>query len=78
MRGIDITTRGAYRSDMTRMTDEMARRLFDRTTDEAIEARRCIRCRKPVSLDDLGAVDRCEFLISAVCPSCWDELFPDD
>lgn len=61
-----------------RITEVMAERLFGTTKDEAHSHGVCIRCNEPVEVNDLLPLDRKEYDITALCPGCWDALFPDE
>lgn len=56
----------------------MAVRLYGWTPGEAQQARQCIRCRVDVAPELLPNLDAREYEITALCPSCWDELFPPE
>lgn len=58
--------------------DALARRLFGRTKDEAWEAGECIRCRLPVDLRSLPTLDRREYVLTALCPVCFEALTPNE
>lgn len=74
--GIDITTSKSHNPDM--QTDAMARNLFGRSAIEAIRLGECIRCAEMVTPDAWPEVDRREYDITALCPTCWDVLFPPE
>lgn len=58
--------------------DLLALRLYGTTAREAQRGPECIRCGEPVILEDLEPVDLAEYRITAICPKCWDRLFPED
>jgi hypothetical protein len=56
--------------------DPVARQVFGRTRQEALEQRVCIRCgENPTFTTEAG---RREYEISAVCEPCFDAMFGDD
>lgn len=60
------------------MIDKTAVALFGQTKADAIAGRTCIRCKLPVRIAALSILDRREYLITAICPTCWVALFPED
>lgn len=52
--------------------DVLSKKLFGRTRAEAHAAGVCIRCGKPPG--SLEEADAREYSISALCPTCWDEI----
>jgi len=52
------------------------RHTFGRTREESISQGVCIRCGRPPGA--MTEIDRREYEISAVCPSCWHDLFGED
>lgn len=63
---------------MTVYTDDLARRIFGETTDQALADGHCLRCKLPMNLAALSPRDRRDYNISAICPVCWVALFPED
>ena len=57
--------------------DRMAQRIFGLTKLDAQEQGICIKCRKEVP-NVLSPVDWREYMISALCPTCFDGLWMDD
>ena len=56
--------------------EKSSRLAFGMTIEEAYKANVCIRCKKPPEFQsDLG---RREYMISAVCEPCFDEMFPPE
>lgn len=58
--------------------DLLASRLFGQTPAEAHALGRCVRCKRPVAVLDLADRDRAEYLKTALCPQCWDDIFPQE
>jgi hypothetical protein len=56
----------------------MERRLFGWTRESAHAAGGCIRCGKPVDRAALAEIDRLEYGISGFCPTCYDEVMPEE
>lgn len=62
---------------MNEPANASARRLFGKTALDAIRLGECIRCAETVAPDAWADVDRREYFITALCPTCWDVLFPE-
>jgi hypothetical protein len=54
--------------------DAISTRLFGWTRTAALQEGKCISCRRHVNPVDLEGADRDEYLLSAVCPKCFDAL----
>lgn len=63
---------------MNAALDAMARRLYGWTKAEAQAVLSCVRCRNTVDLRGVPEVDRREYELSGICPTCWRELFPPE
>ena len=63
---------------MTVYTDSIAKRIFGETTAEALASHHCIRCKFPVLQAATSPEDWHEYLITAICPTCWVAMFPED
>ena len=59
-------------------TDRLATRLFGQTRQDALDAGICIRCKLPPDLASMSLADRREYAVTAICPTCWVDLFPED
>ena len=59
-------------------TDSIARTLFGQTYGEAIAAGTCIRCKLSVAEMPLTGEDKAEYRVTAICPTCWVAMFPED
>lgn len=57
---------------------KMGLRMFGMTAEQARKRGCCIRCKHGVDPDTLGEIDSYEYAISAICPDCWAELFPEE
>ena len=55
----------------------LAERVFGITRPEAHRLGCCVRCRRDVEPSSLAAEDAREYEFSAICPRCWDEIFPE-
>ena len=55
--------------------DKLALKLYGQTRQVAWSTGTCVRCRKPPVLGTQE--DTREYYLSALCPACWQELFPD-
>lgn len=56
--------------------DEVARRIFGITRDEAVARGICIKCKSRAHLPN--EIDQREFRLSAFCPECFRDLFPEE
>lgn len=45
------------------------------TKQEAHDKDICIRCKKPVNVFAMSAINRREYRISGLCGKCWDEIW---
>lgn len=59
-------------------TDSIAKRMFGQTFGEAIAAQTCIACKLPVAAMAMTPEDKAEYRITAICPTCWVAMFPED
>ena len=59
------------------LLDGQTRRLFKLTAAEAHTLLICIRCRAEVSPWTWEPLDRNEWFLSALCPSCYDAVTED-
>lgn len=58
--------------------DAMAHNLFGRAALDAIRLGECIRCAETVAPDAWPEAEGREYFITALCPTCWSVLFPED
>jgi len=57
---------------------DFALSVFGLTLEDALSKNICIRCKTPVDNSDWEPIDIDEYLISGLCPSCYDEIsLPD-
>ena len=54
----------------------LGRRLFGMTADEAHRLGCCVRCRRDVNPREMATLDQNEWLLSGLCPECFDYLTP--
>tara|TARA_B100001964_G_C13870385_1_gene438402 strand:- start:183 stop:572 length:390 start_codon:yes stop_codon:yes gene_type:complete len=52
--------------------DNWSKELFGLAMSEAIHQGICVRCRKSISDKKMTNIDKKEFLISGLCPKCFD------
>ena len=50
---------------------------FPLTPTEAHKRLVCVRCERPVA-GNWTRADLAEWALSAICPKCWVEMFPED
>ena len=64
----------------TEFAETFARLLFGITTSEAKKRKICIQCKRKKSSFWTGIkkIDRQEYKISALCPSCYKKSMSDD
>ena len=48
--------------------------IYGLTKEEAHKKKICIDCKRPVDPEKLKQIDRDEYNISGLCPSCWDKI----
>ena len=58
--------------------DRLAKGVFDMTAAQAFDQSICIRCKENVDVRGLEYIDRREYAISAICPTCFDAIFPGE
>ena len=58
--------------------DNVAKSAFGITKADAHRLQICINCRKGVDLLLWSEIDRKEYFISGICPTCWDNMFKED
>jgi hypothetical protein len=56
--------------------DRLGRSLFGMTVDEARSLGVCLRCRKDAPRETWATVDVNEWLLSGLCPECFDAILP--
>ena len=54
--------------------DSLSNDLFGLTLDDAHKARKCISCKRTLDMHSLEPVDVDEWLISGLCPTCFEKL----
>ena len=58
--------------------DPLARSMFGISASEAISERICIRCKRSIDTNDWSHDDIDEYVISAICPTCFDTLLQEE
>ena len=60
--------------------DSIAKRIFGMTPSDALSSLVCIRCHKFVGWDyaEWDQVDKDEYRITALCPSCYNHIMPPE
>ena len=56
----------------------IALKLFGQTLEDAQTKNICIACKAPVDTSDREPIDIVEYLISGLCPSCFDGITKGD
>jgi len=60
--------------DLETIKDAFAKRMFGMTASEARARRVCISCKKSIDERIMRPIDVAEYRISALCPSCFEEI----
>ena len=54
--------------------DNLAKKIFNQTLDEAHAKNICIKCSAPADTSDWTHSDIDEYLITGLCPDCFNNL----
>lgn len=54
------------------MLNTMTKEMYGMTLTEALNDNICVKCKQDTS--ELDGIDKREFLISGLCPKCFDNL----
>lgn len=58
--------------------NSLAQNIFGATLEEALDTQICIRCKSPIETTDWEPSDIDEWLISGLCPTCFDSITKED
>jgi predicted amidophosphoribosyltransferase len=61
-------------STLSLFKDKISKEMFDMTMTEAKIRGLCVSCKKDIKQMELCSRDRKEWSISALCPTCFDEM----
>ena len=59
---------------MSDLQHSLAIRLWSLTPEQAQSLGICIRCREELDLKALHPIDRAEYRLSALCPTCFETI----
>ena len=58
--------------------NSLAKNIFGIPLEDALNTKICINCKSPVETTDWEATDIDEWLISGLCPTCFDYITKED
>jgi hypothetical protein len=65
-------------NELETFKNNYAQSIYGIDSQTAISKGICIDCKSAIDQDKLSAIDMRSYMISAICPLCWDKTFKDD
>ena len=60
--------------ELDKSKDRIAGSIFGMTSDKAIAEEICIDCQEPIKEKLKSRLDKSEYLISGLCPDCFENI----